>query len=57
MAGLAVGVIYLLSPGQAVGVYWLAACTVTGTVFVIRLTLWCWLATAPVAVRQLASRS
>ena len=46
VAALAVGILSL-APGQAVGVYWLAAFTVTGTAFVILLTLWCWLSTGP----------
>lgn len=46
-AALAVGILYLLAAGQAVAVYWLAAFTVTGTVFIILLMLWCWLATPP----------
>jgi hypothetical protein len=47
LGALAAAVIYALAPGQAVGVYWLAAFTVTGTVFVILLTIWCWLSLEP----------
>lgn len=42
-AAFAVGLLYAAVPGQAVGAYWLAAFTVTGTAFAVLLIMWCWL--------------
>jgi hypothetical protein len=46
VAATAASLMHLTAPGQAVDAYWLAAFEVTGTAFVLLLTMWCWLSTA-----------
>jgi len=43
-AALAVGLVYMLAPGQAVAAYWLSAFTVTGTVSWLLLMMWSYVA-------------
>lgn len=45
-AGLAAGLIYAAAPGHITAVYWLAACSMSGTALIVLSMLYLWLRTA-----------